>query len=188
MHLHATLLCVSCRQIPLGRRFRALKLWFVMRMYGAEKFQEMIRHHIALGEWFAQQVIISTVLYSDPSAHSNISCIKCSQQHFMHFRGFRLHWHWHWHWQSSNHSLHVVKIVLCGILKDFSYRRVIELLMWLLSWHCRCQMTLDLKLLRLPGLASPVSGSRVPTTTPTNSLWTASMLKVSCVYRDQLLS
>lgn len=47
---------ILCRQIPLGRRFRSLKLWFVMRMYGAEKLQQMIRHHIALGEWFAQQV------------------------------------------------------------------------------------------------------------------------------------
>eukprot|EP00878_Enallax_costatus_P025982 GHUV01027848.1.p1 GENE.GHUV01027848.1~~GHUV01027848.1.p1 ORF type:complete len:388 (+),score=81.82 GHUV01027848.1:52-1215(+) len=43
-------------QIPLGCRFRSLKLWFVMRMYGAVKLQDMIRHHIALGEWFAQQV------------------------------------------------------------------------------------------------------------------------------------
>lgn len=43
-------------QIPLGRRFRSLKLWFVMRMYGAEKLQGMVRHHIALGQWFAQQV------------------------------------------------------------------------------------------------------------------------------------
>lgn len=37
-------------------RFRSLKLWFVMRMYGAEKLQAMLRHHIALGQWFAQQV------------------------------------------------------------------------------------------------------------------------------------
>lgn len=43
-------------QIPLGRRFRALKLWFSLRMYGAEKLQELVRHHIALGEWLAEQV------------------------------------------------------------------------------------------------------------------------------------
>lgn len=43
-------------QIPLGRRFRALKLWFTLRMYGAEKLQGLVRHHIALGEWLAEQV------------------------------------------------------------------------------------------------------------------------------------
>jgi hypothetical protein len=25
-------------------------------MYGAEKLQELVRHHIALGEWLAEQV------------------------------------------------------------------------------------------------------------------------------------
>jgi hypothetical protein len=46
------LLCCCC----VCRRFRALKLWFTMRMYGAEKLQELVRHHIALGEWLAEQV------------------------------------------------------------------------------------------------------------------------------------
>ena len=32
--------------IALGRRFRALKLWFVLRSYGAEGLQEMVRDHI----------------------------------------------------------------------------------------------------------------------------------------------
>lgn len=32
--------------IPLGRRFRALKLWFVLRSYGAEALRQMIRQHI----------------------------------------------------------------------------------------------------------------------------------------------
>jgi aromatic-L-amino-acid/L-tryptophan decarboxylase len=31
-------------QIPLGRRFRALKLWFVIRTYGIEGLQSFIRH------------------------------------------------------------------------------------------------------------------------------------------------
>ena len=34
--------------IPLGRRFRALKLWFVMRYYGLEKLMDMVRDHITL--------------------------------------------------------------------------------------------------------------------------------------------
>jgi len=32
--------------VPLGRRFRALKLWFVIRSYGVEGLQKMIRAHI----------------------------------------------------------------------------------------------------------------------------------------------
>jgi aromatic-L-amino-acid decarboxylase len=39
--------------IPLGRRFRALKLWFVIRSYGVEGLQAMIREHIRLGNLFA---------------------------------------------------------------------------------------------------------------------------------------
>lgn len=34
--------------VPLGRRFRALKLWFVMRSFGAERLRERIAAHIAL--------------------------------------------------------------------------------------------------------------------------------------------
>jgi aromatic-L-amino-acid/L-tryptophan decarboxylase len=43
-------------QIPLGRRFRALKLWFVMRHYGIEGLQFHIRQHIALAQQFAEWV------------------------------------------------------------------------------------------------------------------------------------
>lgn len=42
--------------IPLGRRFRALKLWFVIREMGVEGIQEKIRKHISLGKWLAKQV------------------------------------------------------------------------------------------------------------------------------------
>lgn len=40
-------------QIPLGRRFRALKIWFVMRTYGVNGLKAHVRRHIALGERFA---------------------------------------------------------------------------------------------------------------------------------------
>ena len=43
-------------QIPLGRRFRALKLWFVLRHYGVEGLQHHIREHIALAQEFAKCV------------------------------------------------------------------------------------------------------------------------------------
>ena len=40
-------------QVPLGRRFRALKLWFVIRSFGVEGLQERIRRHVALAREFA---------------------------------------------------------------------------------------------------------------------------------------
>ncbi|KAJ8679479.1 hypothetical protein QAD02_015266 [Eretmocerus hayati] len=43
-------------QIPLGRRFRALKLWFVLRLYGAEGLRQYIRHTITLGKNFEELV------------------------------------------------------------------------------------------------------------------------------------
>jgi aromatic-L-amino-acid decarboxylase len=43
-------------QIPLGRRFRALKLWFVIRHYGVEGLQFHIRRHVELAHQFADWV------------------------------------------------------------------------------------------------------------------------------------
>jgi len=40
-------------QLPLGRRFRALKLWFVIRHYGIEGLQHHIRRHVELAQQFA---------------------------------------------------------------------------------------------------------------------------------------
>ncbi len=42
--------------IQLGRRFRALKLWFVMRTMGVKGLQDRIRLHLEMAKWFAQQV------------------------------------------------------------------------------------------------------------------------------------
>ncbi|KAB5532626.1 pyridoxal phosphate-dependent transferase [Coniochaeta sp. 2T2.1] len=43
-------------QIPLGRRFRSLKIWFVLRTYGIKGLQEYIRKGIKLGEEFADML------------------------------------------------------------------------------------------------------------------------------------
>ena len=43
-------------QISLGRRFRALKIWFVMRSYGIDGMQAHIRKSITLGDVFADLV------------------------------------------------------------------------------------------------------------------------------------
>ncbi len=42
--------------IPLGRRFRSLKLWFVIRHYGVEGLQYHVRRHIELAQRFAEWV------------------------------------------------------------------------------------------------------------------------------------
>jgi aromatic-L-amino-acid decarboxylase len=38
--------------IQLGRRFRALKLWFVIRTYGVEGLQDRLRQHLRLAQMF----------------------------------------------------------------------------------------------------------------------------------------
>ncbi|BCW93157.1 MAG: hypothetical protein KatS3mg007_1051 [Thermoanaerobaculum sp.] len=43
----------------LGRRFRALKLWFVFRAYGTKGLAEIIRKHVALAQEFAGWVAAS---------------------------------------------------------------------------------------------------------------------------------
>lgn len=43
-------------QVPLGRRFRALKLWFTLRWYGAEGLRAHVRSGVELAAWFADQV------------------------------------------------------------------------------------------------------------------------------------
>ena len=42
--------------VPLGRRFRALKLWFVLRSLGRQGLQAMIREHVRLAAGFERWV------------------------------------------------------------------------------------------------------------------------------------
>lgn len=42
--------------LQLGRRFRALKLWFVLRYFGAQGIRERLREHVALASEFATWV------------------------------------------------------------------------------------------------------------------------------------
>ena len=43
--------------IPLGRRFRSLKLWFLLREYGVEGLQARVRRDVGNAEWLAEQVV-----------------------------------------------------------------------------------------------------------------------------------
>ncbi|HET6527899.1 MAG TPA: aminotransferase class I/II-fold pyridoxal phosphate-dependent enzyme [Balneolaceae bacterium] len=42
--------------IPLGRRFRALKLWFVLRNFGVKGLREKLRYHISLAQNLKQKI------------------------------------------------------------------------------------------------------------------------------------
>ncbi len=42
--------------VPLGRRFRALKLWFLLRAHGLESLRVMIRNHVRWSEGLAQRI------------------------------------------------------------------------------------------------------------------------------------
>ena len=45
--------------IQLGRRMRALKLWFVIRSYGVEGLQTMFRAHIDMAEMLAEKIYLT---------------------------------------------------------------------------------------------------------------------------------
>ena len=61
-------------QIPLGRRFRALKLWFVIRHYGAEGLRYHIRRHVELAGEFARWVDASGDFRLVAPAPLNLVC------------------------------------------------------------------------------------------------------------------
>ena len=42
--------------LPLGRRFRALKLWFLIRAYGIQGLQDMIRNHVSWVQKLAERI------------------------------------------------------------------------------------------------------------------------------------
>ena len=43
-------------QVPLGRRFRALKLWLTIRLHGVDAIREMIRGHVELAQRLAAEI------------------------------------------------------------------------------------------------------------------------------------
>lgn len=63
-------------QIPLGRRFRALKLWFVIRHYGIEGLQHHIRRHVALAQEFVNWVKGDDRFEISAPAPLNLVCFR----------------------------------------------------------------------------------------------------------------
>ena len=62
--------------IPLGRRFRALKLWFVIRHYGIEGLRHHIRRHIAMAQEFTSWVEADPRFEIVAPAPLNLVCFR----------------------------------------------------------------------------------------------------------------
>lgn len=63
-------------QIPLGRRFRALKLWFVLRHYGAEGLRAHVRQHVGLARELAQWIGSDPRLVVAAPVPLNLVCFR----------------------------------------------------------------------------------------------------------------
>jgi aromatic-L-amino-acid/L-tryptophan decarboxylase len=63
-------------QVPLGRRFRALKLWFVIRHYGITGLQHHIRSHVSLAQKFAAWVRSDARFELAAPAPLNLVCFR----------------------------------------------------------------------------------------------------------------
>ena len=62
--------------IPLGRRFRALKLWFVIRHYGVEGLRHHVSQHIELARQFASWVEADERFELAAPAPLNLVCFR----------------------------------------------------------------------------------------------------------------
>ena len=62
--------------VPLGRRFRSLKLWFVIRHYGVEGLQHHIRRHIALAQEFKSWIESDPRFEPAAPAPLNLVCFR----------------------------------------------------------------------------------------------------------------
>lgn len=62
--------------IPLGRRFRALKLWFAMRSYGREGAANLIRRHIADAQWLRDRIDADPRFEVTAPVHLSLVCFR----------------------------------------------------------------------------------------------------------------
>jgi aromatic-L-amino-acid decarboxylase len=62
--------------VPLGRRFRALKLWWVIKSYGLENIQNKLRKHIQLSEYFVKKVSANNEFEFPVSPILNFCCLR----------------------------------------------------------------------------------------------------------------
>ncbi|NCN28068.1 aspartate aminotransferase family protein [bacterium] len=62
--------------LGLGRRFRSLKLWFVLRWYGKKGIQSIIREHIDLGAKLEERIQESENFSLSAHRHFNLVCFR----------------------------------------------------------------------------------------------------------------
>jgi aromatic-L-amino-acid decarboxylase len=62
--------------VPLGRRFRALKLWWVIRSYGAAGLRELVRGHVALARDLAERIDAHPALERIAPVHFALVCFR----------------------------------------------------------------------------------------------------------------
>jgi aromatic-L-amino-acid decarboxylase len=62
--------------VPLGRRFRSLKLWFVIRHYGIQGLQHHVREHVRLAQEFAGWVRNDSRFEIAAPALLNLVCFR----------------------------------------------------------------------------------------------------------------
>ncbi|MFI5172955.1 MAG: pyridoxal phosphate-dependent decarboxylase family protein [Chitinophagales bacterium] len=62
--------------IPLGRRFRALKLWFVLRSFGVDGLKSKLREHMRLAEMFYENIQSSPGWEIMAPFEMNVLCIR----------------------------------------------------------------------------------------------------------------
>jgi aromatic-L-amino-acid decarboxylase len=63
-------------QVPLGRRFRALKLWFVIRYYGVQGIRHHVREHIRLAEELESSIAAHPDFELAPGRSLNLVCFR----------------------------------------------------------------------------------------------------------------
>lgn len=62
--------------IALGRRFRALKLWFVLRSYGRAGIAAMLRQHLADAQWLREQISSDARFELAAPVHLSLVCFR----------------------------------------------------------------------------------------------------------------
>ncbi|MCK4880253.1 MAG: aminotransferase class V-fold PLP-dependent enzyme [Bacteroidales bacterium] len=62
--------------VPLGRRFRALKLWFVIRSFGLEGIREKLRAHIRMNNNFSRALAEMESMHLPLEPFLNFTCFR----------------------------------------------------------------------------------------------------------------
>ncbi|CAK1546433.1 unnamed protein product [Leptosia nina] len=63
-------------QLPLGRKFSALKLWTVLKMYGGEGLRNHIRSQVGFAQYFADLVRSDERFVVEPEPSMGLTCIR----------------------------------------------------------------------------------------------------------------